>query len=479
MTRLKSRIGLPAWGAIGLLVALLALYLVFGGRAGTGSKAFILKAAFRSEAQLVASSPVRIAGVDVGTVTDIRPVGRGSDAATVTMRIDPDGLPVHADATAKIRTRLLLEGNFYVDVSPGSPAAPRMRSGQTIPVVRTSGPVQLDRVLSDLPADTRRDLRTVLQGFGRAYGGDPGRPAPGEDPDTRGQTAGQSVHDALLDIPQALLGTARTTDALVGMRRGDLARAISGQADIAEGLAADDRRLKDLIGSFNTTMGAFADRAPDLRATLRVLPRVLRHGERTFAALDAAFPPTRAFARELRPSLRELPATIAASRPWIAQNRLLLRPSELGGLAKQLRPTVATTARGLSATNDTLKTLDLTDRCLLHNVLPTSEVEVVDPPATSGVPVFKEFFQTFVGVASAAQAFDGNGTYLRALATGGQFSVQTNDFFGQGPLRGNATGEPAGTRPAFPGKLPPYREDVPCHTNPAPDLNGARTGGTP
>ncbi len=479
MTRLRSRISLPVWGALGLVFAALVLYVVFGGRAGTGSKGFVLKAAFRSEAQLVASSPVRIAGVDVGQVTDIEPVGRGSDAATVTMRIDADGLPIHADATAKIRTRLLLEGNYYVDVAPGSPAARPLRSGQTIPVARTSGPVQLDRVLSDLPADTRRDLRTVLQGVGAAYGGAPGAATPGEDPATRGETAGQSINDALEDLPQALLGAARTTDALTGMRQGDLARVVRGQADIADGLAADADQLKALIGSFDTTVGAFADRSGDLRSTLRVLPRVLRHGQRTFAALDAAFPSTRAFARELRPSLTELPATIAAAGPWIRQNRLLLGPSELGGLSGDLRSATASTARGIAATDSTLGTLDRTDRCLLHNLLPTAEVRVSDPPLSTNVPVFKEFFQTFVGVASAAQGFDGNGTYTRALATGGDNTLETNDFFGQGPLRGNATGAPLGTRPAYPGKAPPYREDVPCYTNRAPDVNGAKTGAGP
>ena len=37
--------------------------------------------------------------------------------------INKDGLPIHADATAKIRARIFLEGNFYVDLSPGTPDA--------------------------------------------------------------------------------------------------------------------------------------------------------------------------------------------------------------------------------------------------------------------------------------------------------------------------------------------------------------------
>ena len=35
---------------------------------------------------------------------------------------------------------------------------------------------------------------------------------------------------------------------------------------------------------------------------------------------------------------------------------------------------------------------------------------------------------------------------------------------------------PLGTRPAYPGKKPPYKPDVPCYTNKLPDVNGAATG---
>ena len=132
MTRLRSRIPLPVWGLIGIALFVIVAYLVFGGRAGFGGQSFELRAVFRSEAQLMVRSPVRIAGIDVGTVTEIEPIGDGSDAAVVTMQIDDKGLPIHADSTVKIRSRLLLEGNFYIELSPGTPAAGEMKSGDTI-----------------------------------------------------------------------------------------------------------------------------------------------------------------------------------------------------------------------------------------------------------------------------------------------------------------------------------------------------------
>ena len=49
------------------------------------------------------------------------------------MEIDDKGLPIHKDATMKIRPRIFLEGNFFVDLKPGTPAAPTLDDGDTHP----------------------------------------------------------------------------------------------------------------------------------------------------------------------------------------------------------------------------------------------------------------------------------------------------------------------------------------------------------
>ena len=55
------------------------------------------------------------------------------NAAVVTMEIDNKGLPIHKDATLKIRPRIFLEGNFFVDMQPGTPATPTLGDGDTLP----------------------------------------------------------------------------------------------------------------------------------------------------------------------------------------------------------------------------------------------------------------------------------------------------------------------------------------------------------
>ena len=62
------------------------------------------------------------------------------NAAVVTMEIDDKGLPIHKDATLKIRPRIFLEGNFFVDMQPGTPGTPTLGDGDTMPIAQTSDP---------------------------------------------------------------------------------------------------------------------------------------------------------------------------------------------------------------------------------------------------------------------------------------------------------------------------------------------------
>ena len=103
---------------------------------------------------------MRIAGVNVGKVTDVEPMGKGVDqGAVVSMEIQDKGLPIHTDATAAIRPRIFLEGNFFVDIHPGTPSAPKLGDGDTIRIQNTRTPVQLDQILTSLQSDTGTTCR--------------------------------------------------------------------------------------------------------------------------------------------------------------------------------------------------------------------------------------------------------------------------------------------------------------------------------
>src|SRR3954453_18830816 len=143
---------------IGLMAAILAAVIMFFGftKDIPFTHGFQIKAQFESANSIRPNSPVRIAGVEVGKVKSVEGV-EGSNAALLTMELKDTALPLHEDATAKVRPRIFLEGNFFVDLKPGTPDAPQLKSGDTIKITQTATPVQLDELLTSLQSASRED----------------------------------------------------------------------------------------------------------------------------------------------------------------------------------------------------------------------------------------------------------------------------------------------------------------------------------
>ncbi len=476
MRRHKPRVSSFAAGIIGLVVVAAACYLIFGGGLPFQGSPFVLKAVFTSQTQLHIPSPVRIAGVDVGEVTSVSHI-QGSDAGLVTMDINKNGLPIHADATAAIRSRIFLEGNFYVDLAPGTPSAPILSSGATLPAPNTSGPVQLDRVLAALTSNARTNLQTLLQGIGATLDtrGTPAENA-SQDVITRNLTGGQSLNKSLQYSTGAFRGSAIVNEGLLGTEPHDLSKVVEGNEQVFRGFASSGEQLASFVHTFNATMATLASRQQDLSQTIALLPPLLRRVQSSDTALDASFGPTQQFARELTPGVKQLGPTIQLALPWIAQATALVSPSELGGLLKDLTPAVQNTASTIGATKSLLSSADKLARCFTHNLIPTGNEFIQDPPVTTGLQVYQELFQSAVGIAGASGNFDGNGRYVRSSAGGGATQVQTPSIPGNGPFYGNAVLPVLGTRPAFTGSPPPVRRNVACYRNPVPNLNSATTG---
>jgi ABC-type transporter Mla subunit MlaD len=440
-------------GIVAVLVIAAAVYLAFGGSTPFSGSPFVLKAVFTSETELHIPSPVRIAGVDVGQVVSVKSLGANTRAAVVTMDINSNGLPIHKDATAGILTRIFLEGNFYVDLHPGTPNAPVFDSGGTLPAPQTSGPVQLDRVLNALTAGSRANLQALVQGLGSSLNGQPAAgedAAQNQDQSVQGLTGGQALNKSLNYSAGAFKASAIVNQALLGTQPHDLSGAVQGNEQIFRALASRQSQLASFVTTFDKTMAAFAARQNDLSATIAALPPLLRTTNSALTSLDASFGPTKAFAKEILPGIEQTDPTIGQALPWLAQATALVGKNELGGLVSDLTPAVQATARSLNSTTALLSASDTLGRCLVHNLIPTGNTQIQDPPLTTGVSVWQELLESAVGIAGAGQGFDGNGRYLRSSPAGGSDQVQTGALGSQGPLFGNAVIAPLGTRPAYP-----------------------------
>jgi phospholipid/cholesterol/gamma-HCH transport system substrate-binding protein len=467
-----------AAGAILAAIIAIVTYLVFANDLPF-TRPYQLKIMTSDAANIKVRAPVRIAGVNVGQVESVESVG-DSTATVIVVNIDERGLPIFKDARVRIRPRIFLEGNFFVEIEPGTPGQPKIPDQGTIPVTQTTVPVQLDEVLTALQYDTRRNLQRLIRGYGEAL---QGRPRPGEDDDqdpaTRGETAARSLNDSLRYSPDALRGIAIVNDAAQGTDLHDLSRLIAGTQKVAAALTQSDQTLKDLITNFNTAMGAFASEQDNLRETIALLPGVLEQANTTFDSLNRAFPPTRAFAREILPGVRETAPTITAAFPWIRQTRLLVSPAELQGLVGDLRPAVSDLSSVTDQSLVLIPQIDLVNRCFIRVILPVGDKPIDDGFLSTGLPNYKEFWQAMTALSGESQNFDGNGSYTRFQTGGGSQTFSTGpsgvtSFTGE-RLFGNPAARPFGTRPARPANKPPYNREFPCHRNRLPNLK-ARTG---
>jgi ABC-type transporter Mla subunit MlaD len=463
--------------ALILIVLLVAgTYLAWTKSLPFGAE-YEVHAVFENAANIRKDSPVRIAGVNVGEVVGVRSVG---DAAEVTFTVDDAGRPLHDDAQVEIRPRIFLEGNFFLDVKAGSPSAPELPDGGTIPITRTSTAVQLDQILTSLQAPDRENLQKLLAGYGTALNHVPTAAEDRtQDPDVQGETAAESINDSFRYGATAARDTAIVNEALQGTTPHDLSNLIAAQAKLFGSLADHEEQLKGLVTNFNTTIGAFAAESANLARSVKELAPTLERATPALLHTNQSLPFLRTFARELEPGIRELPATIAVAGPWLSQTSALLNFNELGYIADELRRAAPGAASAAANGKGLFSQIGLLGNCFANVLLPTGDVVLDDTGGgfdfSTGVPNYKEFGYAAAQLAGGLQNFDGNGPYLRVQAGNGPATARgaqpggglSNEF-----VFGNMADAPIGTRPVL-GPKPSFTTSVACQNNPVPDLNGS------
>ena len=408
-----------------------------------------VRAAFASANNIRPGSPVRIAGVEVGKVKSVERANPGGEGAIVTMRIEDKGRPIHSDATAKIRPRIFLEGNFFVDLTAGSPSAPEMKDGATIPVQQTATPVQLDQVLTALQSDTRDELKTLLHEYGKALDG----------------AGARGFNKSIPFWEPAYKNGAIVSDAMRGETGHDLSGYVKNAGAVAAALDRNRSQLKSLVTDFNTTAAAFASQDANLNAAVGELPRTLRAAYPALGALNAAFPPLRELAVALRPGVQNSSETLDVAIPFVHQLRGLVSENELRGLAGDLRPAVPDLARLVDRSIPLYHEVRRASSCQNNVIHPWTLDKVPDKQFPADGPVYQEAPKPLPGLAGESRSADANGSWFRVLAAGGKNLVTFKPgVFGTTP-------EPLlGANPPKPAKRPPLNGSVPCETQQAPDL---------
>jgi phospholipid/cholesterol/gamma-HCH transport system substrate-binding protein len=212
-------------------------------------------AIFDSVAGLDNKSAVRVAGVRVGKVTDIklRPDGR----AQVTLEIDKD-VQLHDNAVAKVANLGLL-GEKYVELDPGSPNRPVLPTQTENIVLRGSQPPTIDDVTNQISA-IATDVKAITESL-------------------RHVMAGPAGQQRLEDIVENVRGITAEVRELIAANRSNVDATMANAKALTAELRSEIPRVAASIDHLaNEIGGTVGENRRDVRAiveNLRVLSKDL------------------------------------------------------------------------------------------------------------------------------------------------------------------------------------------------------------
>jgi len=389
---------------------------------------------------------VKLAGVKVGVVTDLERTD--SDGQRVTMKLDHGtraklGSMPHAN----IRPTLVLGGTYYVELVPGGDDR-AADDGSTIPVSRTTLPVELDKVLSAVTPDASESTQRTVASL-----------------DETVRKSRKQIDHFLVTGPRALGPASSVLHAVAGTRPDtDLTTLVSSTQKAAAALTRQDGQLGTIIDDLATTTSALTRARTALSRTIADAPQTLGTTRAGLADLDATLDRLRTTATSLRPSakaldqvLAELGPVLQTARPVIADTRSVARDAR--PVVEDLVPT-AQLAKGV---------LDDIKGPVLDRAKGPITAAVMAPWHGTGKydgggndhPLYKEMGYLFSNTASVFQFHDHNGASGRLMAgvglssAGGIVDHSLEEYLEslginlpKGPQSGANADEPGG--PAFP-----------------------------
>jgi phospholipid/cholesterol/gamma-HCH transport system substrate-binding protein len=306
---------------------LLFLWLAFGGPVPLKPKGYRFKIAFPEATQLAEQADVRIAGVSVGKVTHKDIDVKGQRNRTIaTIQLDTNIAPLHSDAKAILRQKTLL-GETYVELTPGTNAAPKIRENGWLANARVHDSVQLDEIFQALDPVTRKAFQNWQQDLAKGVDGH-----------------GQDFSDALGNLPR-FVASGDDVLAVLDAQSAGVRRLIRNTGVTFGAISQNERQLHNLITGSADTFGALASQNDSLAEMFQIFPTFLDESKKTFTKLEAFSKNTRPLIHDLRPVARDLRPTLKAVKAFAP---------DLETTFRKLDPLITASKTGLPALRDTL-----------------------------------------------------------------------------------------------------------------------------
>jgi phospholipid/cholesterol/gamma-HCH transport system substrate-binding protein len=296
--------------ALGLVILALAVMAV-SNESGVLFERTEYVVRFDDATGLVVGAPVRMAGVEVGSVVAIRlPTDPGGRGIRVGIAVDPAYAErVRRDSRAALRILQFLTNEKFVEVTPGSPDSPALPEGAEIALLEDKGVLERGEAIADSLGEITVSLKKILEPIERGEGLI-GRMI--TDP-----TFGERGLEALgstLDNLQVLTAEVRAGRGAIGRLLGDdrLAAGLDDLAGTLEDFGAIVARIErgeGAVGELLQQDGAAQQALVDLRESAASLRRVTARLESDRGLLGRLLHDpdySEAVARDLRTALAQL-----------------------------------------------------------------------------------------------------------------------------------------------------------------------------
>jgi virulence factor Mce-like protein len=385
-------------GAITVLVVGVAVFLSYNaGSSLPFTPAYNVKVQVPDAQELVPNNEVLVGGARVGVIDTIEPKldENGDPYAELSLRLELelDG-KLREDAIARVRARSLL-GAKYLDIDLGTTGEP-IATGGTLPLDRARINVEVDEVVDELDAPTRRNFARVIEGFGTGF-----------------IERGADVNATIASL-RPLIEDARPVFAGLADPATQLPRLLKTYADVAAELGENPERVAGLIEGGARTLTALEDAGSELEEGLERSPETVAAGTEALAVLRPVLGKARVLTARLSPASKLLPGTAndladaaEAGAPILRRARIL--PPLLDDTFEQLQ--------GLAADEPSVPALDS-----LAGVLPELRpaVEFLAPYQT----VCNYIAISARNLASTPSEGTASGNWLRFSAV-----IQPNEMF--------------------------------------------------
>jgi virulence factor Mce-like protein len=294
--------------ALSCFCLLLFLWVTFGGPVPLKSQGYRFHINFPEAGTLADEADVRISGVPVGKVRQLKHTTNGTDA---TIELERRYSPLPADARAILRQKTLL-GETYVELTPGTKSGPKVPEDGTLRTANISPTVELDEIFRAFDDRTRVAFQRWMQSQAQASIG-----------------RGRDINDAL-----GALGPFAESGAdvlrILDTQRLAVSRLVRNTGDVFAALTERDGQLRQLIENSDLTFRATADRNRELAETMRVLPTFESESKLLVERLEGFAKRTDPLVTQLRPAARELSPTLTDLSALAPDLKALLR--DLGPL---------------------------------------------------------------------------------------------------------------------------------------------------